>query len=64
MTGGGDAEELRTWLQHMCCALVIPASLYFRGLRSRITKVQQRSGLPRGRGDRGELRGVYRKYSS
>jgi len=38
MTGGGDAEELRTWLQHMCCTLAIPASSYFRGLRDRETE--------------------------
>ena len=32
MTSRGDAEELRTWLQRMCCALAIPASSYFGGL--------------------------------
>ena len=51
-TSGGDAEVLRTWLQRMCCALAIPASSYFRGLKDRVTEVQQRSELPEGRGDR------------
>jgi len=60
MTGGGDAEVLRTWLQCMCCAIVIPASLYFGGLRDREMEVQQRSELPEGRGGQ---RGVCRKYS-
>jgi len=63
MTGGGDAEVLRTWLQRMCCALAIPASSYFRGLKDRVTEVRRRSELPEGRGDRGEQRGVHRKYS-
>ena len=62
-----QAEEmwkcLRTWLQHMCCALAIPASSYFGGLRDRETEVRRRSELPEGRGDRGEQRGVHRKYS-
>jgi len=62
-TSGGDAEELRTWLQHMCCALAIPASSYFGGLKDRVTEVRRRSELPEGRGDRGEQRGVCRKYS-
>jgi len=62
-TSGGDAEVLRTWLQHMCCALAIPASSYFGELKDRETEVQQRSELPEGRGDRGEQRGVRRKYS-
>jgi len=38
-TGGGDAEELRTWLQCMCCALAIPASSYFGGLRDRVMEI-------------------------
>jgi len=54
MTGGGDAGVLRTWLQHMCCTLAIPASLYFGGLRDRETEVRRRSELPEGRGDRGD----------
>jgi len=29
MTGRGDVEVLRTWLQCMCYALAIPVSLYF-----------------------------------
>jgi len=62
-----QAEEmrkcLRTWLQRMCCALAIPASSYFGGLRDRETEVRRRSELPEGRGDRGEQRGVRRKYS-
>jgi len=62
MTSGGDAEVLRTWLQCMCCALVIPVPLYLRGLRDRETKVRQRSEMPEGRGDRGGQRGVRRKY--
>jgi len=62
-TSGGDAEELRTWLQCTCCALAIPASSYFGGLKDRVTEVQQRLELPEGRGDRGEQRGVCRKYS-
>jgi len=40
MTSGGDVEELRTWLQHMCCALAIPASSYFGGLRDREMEVR------------------------
>jgi len=63
-TSGEDAEVLRTWLQRMCCALVIPASSYFRGLRDREMEVRQRLELPEGRGDRGGQRGVCRKYSS
>jgi len=63
MTSGGDAEELRTWLQRMCCALAIPASSYFGGLRDREMEVRRRSELPEGRGDRGGQRGVHRKYS-
>jgi len=39
MTSGGDAEMLRTWLQRMCCALAIPVSSYFGGLRDRETEV-------------------------
>jgi len=39
-TSGGDGEELRTWLQCMCCALAIPASLYFGGLRDREMEVR------------------------
>jgi len=62
-TSRGDVEELRTWLQRMCCALAIPASSYFGGLRDREMEVRQRSELPEGRGDRGEQRGVHRKYS-
>ena len=54
MTGGGDAEELRTWLQRMCCTLAIPVSSYFGGLRDRVTEVRQRLELPEGRGDRGD----------
>jgi len=38
-TSGGDAEELRTWLQRMCCALAIPESSYFGGLKDRVTEV-------------------------
>jgi len=63
MTGRGDAEVLMTWLQCMCCALVIPVSSYFGGLKDRVMEVQQRLELPEGRGDRGEQRGVHRKYS-
>jgi len=48
---------LRTWLQRMCCALAIPASSYFGGLRNREMEVRRRSGLPEGRGDRGEFVG-------
>jgi len=62
-TSRGDAEELRTWLQRMCCALAIPAASYFGGLMDRETEVRRRSELPEGRGDRGEQRGVRRKYS-
>jgi len=62
-TGGGDAEVLRTWLQRMCCALAIPASSYFGGLKDREMEVRRRLELPEGRGDRGEQRGVRRKYS-
>jgi len=62
-TSGGGVEVLRTWLQHMCCTLVIPVSSYFRGLKDRVMEVRQRSELPEGRGDRGEQRGVHRKYS-
>jgi len=39
-TGGGDAEVLRTWLQHMCCALAIPVSSYFGGLKDRVMEVR------------------------
>jgi len=56
-TGRGDAEVLRTWLQRMCCALAIPASSYFGGLRDRETEVRRRSELLEGRGDRGEFAG-------
>jgi len=45
-TGRGDVEELRTWLQCMCCALVIPASSYFGGLKDRVMEVRRRSELP------------------
>jgi len=62
-TSRGDVEVLRTWLQHMCCALVIPVSSYFGGLKDRAMEVRRRSELPEGRGDRGEQRGVCRKYS-
>jgi len=62
-----QVEEMRRswglWLQCMCCTLAIPASSYFGGLKDRETEVQQRSELPEGRGDRGEQRGVCRKYS-
>jgi len=40
----------------MCCALAIPASSYFGGLKDRVTEVRRRSELPEGRGDRGEQR--------
>jgi len=40
----------------MSCALAIPASSYFRGLKDRVTEVRRRSELPEGRGDRGEQR--------
>ena len=56
-----QAEEmrkcLRTWLQRMCCALAIPASLYFGGLRDRETEVRQRSELPEGRGEQRRTEG-------
>jgi len=42
----------------MCCALVIPASSYFRGLKDRVTEVRRRSEFPEGRGDR-EDRGEF-----
>jgi len=56
-TGGGDVEVLRTWLQRMCCALAIPASSYFGGLRDRETEVRQRSELPEGRGEQRRTEG-------
>jgi len=53
-----QAEEMwrcrGLWLQRMCCALAIPASSYFRGLKDRVTEVRRRSELPEGRGDRGD----------
>ena len=38
----------------MCCALAIPASSYFGGLRDREMEVRRRLELPEGRGDRGD----------
>ena len=63
MTSRGDVEELRTWLQCMCCTLAIPVSSYFGGLRDKETEDWRRLELPEGRGDRGGQRGVHRKYS-
>jgi len=61
MTGGGDAKVLRTWLQCMCCALAIPVSSYFGGLRDRETEVRQRSELPEGRGEQRRTEGSSRE---
>ena len=60
MTGRGDAEVLRTWLQCMCCALAIPASLYFGGLRDRVTEADKGRSCQKAEEaeeDRGEFAG-------
>jgi len=63
-----QAKRLWRWwglsLQCMCCALAIPASLYFRGRRNRVKEVWWRLELPEGRWDGGGQRRVCRKYSS
>jgi len=41
----------------MCCALAIPASSYFGGLKDRVTEVRRRSELPEGRGEQRRTEG-------
>ena len=41
----------------MCCALAIPVSSYFRGLKDRVTEVRRRSELPEGRGEQRRTEG-------